>query len=52
MWQHPYKYQSDYHVTMLTQSYSQVAELVSRLKERGVQVKFGIHPVAGRMPGG
>ncbi|MFH8251112.1 Re/Si-specific NAD(P)(+) transhydrogenase subunit beta [Microbacterium sp. B2969] len=28
-----------------------VAELASRLRERGVDVRFGIHPVAGRLPG-
>jgi NAD(P) transhydrogenase subunit beta len=28
-----------------------VAELTRRLRERGVQVRFGIHPVAGRLPG-
>lgn len=28
-----------------------VAELVSRLRDRGVDVRFGIHPVAGRLPG-
>jgi len=28
-----------------------VAELTTRLRERGVDVKFGIHPVAGRLPG-
>lgn len=28
-----------------------VADLVARLRERGVQVRFGIHPVAGRLPG-
>ncbi|MDF0515410.1 Re/Si-specific NAD(P)(+) transhydrogenase subunit beta [Agromyces sp. H3Y2-19a] len=28
-----------------------VAELTSRLRERGVEVRFGIHPVAGRLPG-
>lgn len=28
-----------------------IAELASALEERGVQVMFGIHPVAGRMPG-
>ncbi|WP_309128178.1 Re/Si-specific NAD(P)(+) transhydrogenase subunit beta [Microbacterium sp.] len=28
-----------------------VAELVSRLRDRGVEVRFGIHPVAGRLPG-
>ncbi|MEV4455125.1 Re/Si-specific NAD(P)(+) transhydrogenase subunit beta [Microbispora sp. NPDC049633] len=28
-----------------------VAELTRRLRERGVEVRFGIHPVAGRLPG-
>ncbi|MFB8386877.1 Re/Si-specific NAD(P)(+) transhydrogenase subunit beta [Microbacterium sp. NPDC055910] len=28
-----------------------VADLAHRLRERGVDVKFGIHPVAGRLPG-
>ena len=28
-----------------------VAELAKRLKEKGVNVCFGIHPVAGRLPG-
>ena len=28
-----------------------VAELTRRLRERGVNVRFGIHPVAGRLPG-
>merc|ERR1711890_158623 len=28
-----------------------VAEMVSLLKKKGKNVKFGIHPVAGRMPG-
>ena len=28
-----------------------VAELTRRLRERGVKVRFGIHPVAGRLPG-
>ena len=28
-----------------------VAELVARLREKGVQVRFGVHPVAGRLPG-
>ena len=28
-----------------------VAELAARLRERGVDVRFGIHPVAGRLPG-
>ena len=28
-----------------------VAELTQRLRDRGVAVRFGIHPVAGRLPG-
>ena len=28
-----------------------VAELTRRLRERGIDVRFGIHPVAGRLPG-
>ena len=28
-----------------------VAELTARLRSRGVDVRFGIHPVAGRLPG-
>lgn len=28
-----------------------VAELVARLRADGVQVRFGVHPVAGRLPG-
>lgn len=28
-----------------------VAELTRRLRDRGVDVRFGIHPVAGRLPG-
>ncbi|MFY9712107.1 MAG: NAD(P)(+) transhydrogenase (Re/Si-specific) subunit beta, partial [Microbacterium sp.] len=28
-----------------------VADLVRRLRDRGVDVRFGIHPVAGRLPG-
>ncbi|MFE7601321.1 Re/Si-specific NAD(P)(+) transhydrogenase subunit beta [Streptomyces sp. NPDC057494] len=28
-----------------------VAELTSKLRARGVHVRFGIHPVAGRLPG-
>jgi len=28
-----------------------VADLATRLREKGVNVRFGIHPVAGRLPG-
>ncbi|WP_308492096.1 Re/Si-specific NAD(P)(+) transhydrogenase subunit beta [Microbacterium terrisoli] len=28
-----------------------VADLARRLRERGIDVRFGIHPVAGRLPG-
>lgn len=28
-----------------------VAELTRQLRERGVEVRFGVHPVAGRLPG-
>lgn len=28
-----------------------VAEITQRLREKGINVRFGIHPVAGRMPG-
>jgi NAD(P) transhydrogenase subunit beta len=28
-----------------------VAELTKKLRERGIAVRFGIHPVAGRLPG-
>jgi NAD(P) transhydrogenase subunit beta len=35
----------------VAQAQSAVADLARRLKERGVNVRFGIHPVAGRLPG-
>ncbi|WP_066565688.1 Re/Si-specific NAD(P)(+) transhydrogenase subunit beta [Snodgrassella sp. CFCC 13594] len=28
-----------------------VADITSKLREKGVEVRFGIHPVAGRLPG-
>ncbi len=28
-----------------------VADLVARLRARGIEVRFGVHPVAGRLPG-
>jgi NAD(P) transhydrogenase subunit beta len=28
-----------------------VAEMTKKLREKGVDVRFGIHPVAGRLPG-
>lgn len=28
-----------------------VADLTQRLRDRGIEVRFGIHPVAGRLPG-
>jgi len=28
-----------------------IADLVSRLRQQGVEVRFGVHPVAGRLPG-
>ena len=28
-----------------------IADMVQTLKEKGLNVRFGIHPVAGRMPG-
>ncbi len=35
----------------LSQAQSKVAELTSVLENKGIEVKFAIHPVAGRMPG-
>ena len=35
----------------VAQAQSAVADLTSKLREKGVNVRFGIHPVAGRLPG-
>ena len=35
----------------VAQAQHKVRELFDALTKRGVDVKFGIHPVAGRMPG-
>jgi NAD(P) transhydrogenase subunit beta len=35
----------------VAQAQHKVRELYDQLKKRGITVKFGIHPVAGRMPG-
>lgn len=35
----------------VAQAQAPVAELTRKLREHGVEVRFGIHPVAGRLPG-
>jgi NAD(P) transhydrogenase subunit beta len=35
----------------VAQAQSAVADLTAKLRERGVEVRFAIHPVAGRLPG-
>ena len=35
----------------VAQAQSAVADLTARLRARGIEVRFGIHPVAGRLPG-
>jgi len=35
----------------VAQAQSAVADLTSKLRDRGINVRFGIHPVAGRLPG-
>ena len=35
----------------VAQAQDPVAEITQKLRERGVNVRFGIHPVAGRLPG-
>ncbi len=35
----------------VAQAQSGVSDLTSLLRERGIKVRFGIHPVAGRLPG-
>jgi NAD(P) transhydrogenase subunit beta len=35
----------------VAQAQHAVSDITKRLRDRGVQVRFGIHPVAGRLPG-
>ena len=35
----------------VAQAQQSVSELVTRLRAKGKEVRFGIHPVAGRLPG-
>lgn len=35
----------------VAQAQYQVAEITEKLRARGIKVRFGIHPVAGRLPG-
>jgi NAD(P) transhydrogenase subunit beta len=35
----------------VAQAQNVVSEMVSKLRGKGVNVRFGIHPVAGRLPG-
>jgi H+-translocating NAD(P) transhydrogenase subunit beta len=35
----------------VAQAQSAVAELTRHLRDKGIEVRFGIHPVAGRLPG-
>lgn len=35
----------------VAQAQYSVRDLVSKLRDRGIKVRFGIHPVAGRLPG-
>ena len=35
----------------VAQAQHAVSDMVNRLEKRGIEVEFGIHPVAGRMPG-